>query len=327
MKACTASGSEIKKAPLHRAWLAGAVTTACLLAGCGGSGAGAPAVKHAPPGAVKKIDAHQTALSGHAKAVLVAAFSPDGTLILTTSEDGTARLWFTLSGHNVATLSDHRRAVTCGAFSPDGKTVVTGSDDRTARLWHVDGEPMAVLRGHEKGITSVAFSPDGKSVLTTSMDKTAMLWRRHDGKPLAVLKGHGDYVQSADFSPDGKTIVTASMDGTARVWRLNTAGAVPQSYRPKPRIEDEGSPANKPMDMATGVPECDEYLAKYMRCVHTSSHFKPSMRKTMERALVQVAHAWRKAGSTPAGRRSLVSACKQAGAAAKRHMTSIGCKW
>lgn len=314
---------------------AGRALACCLLAGCllgslfgcvGGPRAAAP-VAPLPAGSAKKIDAHQVALSGHQRAVLVAQFSPDGQLILTASEDGTARLWLTPSGSTAAMLSGHRRAVTCGAFSPDGKSVVTGSDDHTARLWHISGEVQAVLRGHQKGLTSVSFSPDGKTVLTTSLDKTARLWRRGDGKPLAVLEGHGDYVQTAAFSPDGKAIVSASMDGTARVWRLDFSGKVPTSYRPKRRPDIEGGPVNKPFELATGIPACDTYLSKYMQCMISSGQFSPSVRESVERSLMQAAHAWRQAAATPAGRKALVQACKQALVTAKRAMASFGCKW
>jgi len=300
---------------------------ACLLAGCAGSGPAArKPVTATVPASVKKIDAHQTALAGHQRAVLMARFSPDGQLILTTSEDGTARLWLATSGHSVASLTGHRRAVTCGAFSPDGETVVTGSDDRTARLWTLKGTALAVLRGHKKSVTSVTFSPDGKTVLTTSMDNTARLWRR-DGQPLAVLKGHGDYVQAASFSPDGKTIVTASMDGTARLWRLDTSGTLPAAYRPGRGPDHEGQPVNKPFDNATGVPECDDYLAKFMLCMSTSSRFPAAARVSVERSLLQMAHSWRQSSTTPSGRRALAQACKQALVAAKRSMASFGCKW
>ena len=304
---------------------------ACLLAaaahGCGGAPVKAPVAPPAPA-SVKKIDAHQTALSGHQAAVLVSRFSPDGQLILTASEDGTARLWLTTSGQNVATLSGHRRAVTCGAFSPDGQTVVTGSDDRTARLWTVSGAQKAVLRGHNKGVTSVSISPDGTSVLTTSMDRTARLWRLRDGRPLAVLRGHGDYVHSAMFAPDGKTIVTGSMDGTARVWRLDAAGTVPLSYRPKPGVHHEvGGPVNKPFELATGVPACDAYLSKYMQCVIQSGKFGKSTRESLERSLMQAAHTWRQSASTASGRAALAGACKTALSTARKAMRSFGCKW
>jgi hypothetical protein len=298
---------------------------ALALAGCGataGKGPGAPAT----PGSARKVDAHQTALRGHQGAVLVSRFSPNGRLILTASEDGTARLWMVATSKNLATLKGHRRAVTCAAWSADGNTIATGSDDRTVRLWHVSGVPLQVLRGHKKGVTSVTFSPDGKRVLSTSMDRTARLWRRHDGAPLAVLRGHGDYVQSAVFSPDGRTIVTGSMDGTARVWRLDR-GKVPAGYRPKRGARRESGPVNRPFEGATGVAECDDFLVKYAHCLHTSSHFTPAMRQQVERSLHQLAHSWRQTTTTATGRKALARSCTQALASVKKAMVAFGCKF
>src|SRR5262249_27905045 len=65
-----------------------------------------------------------------------AAFSPDGTRIVTASDDHTARLWDSDTGIEIITLR-HGGAVNSAAFSPDGKRVVTVSEDRTARVWDV----------------------------------------------------------------------------------------------------------------------------------------------------------------------------------------------
>ena len=64
-----------------------------------------------------------------------AAFSPDGTRVVTASDDKTARLWDAATGAPIAVLSGHEDAVWSAAFSPDGTRVVTASKDKTARLW------------------------------------------------------------------------------------------------------------------------------------------------------------------------------------------------
>ncbi len=76
-------------------------------------------------------------LAGHEATVNSAAFSPDGKLIVTASNDKTARLWDAGTGEVIRVLAGHEDGVNTAAFSPDGKRIVTASADKTARLWEV----------------------------------------------------------------------------------------------------------------------------------------------------------------------------------------------
>jgi len=73
----------------------------------------------------------------------------------------------------------------------------------------------------------------------------------------------------------------------------------------------------------TGVPECDEYLTKYMACIQ--SKVPESMRGTFEQSMNQARDAWKQAASTPAGKAALGAGCKQALDAAKQAMSAYGC--
>jgi WD40 repeat protein len=78
--------------------------------------------------------------------VTAVAFSPDGKLLATASDDGTARLWDPGTGQSVGQpLTRHTGAVYSVAFSPEGKLLATGSADNTARLWDVL-DPQAACR-------------------------------------------------------------------------------------------------------------------------------------------------------------------------------------
>src|SRR5713226_5717507 len=70
---------------------------------------------------------------GHTDAVLYAAYSSDGTKIVTASADHTARIWDAHTGRQVASLR-HDDDVLMAEFSPDGAFVTTGSEDNTARV-------------------------------------------------------------------------------------------------------------------------------------------------------------------------------------------------
>jgi WD40 repeat protein len=62
-------------------------------------------------------------------------FSPDGTHVVTTSDDWTARIWDTATGELLLTLTGHTDGVSGGGFSPDGGQILTTSHDGTARIW------------------------------------------------------------------------------------------------------------------------------------------------------------------------------------------------
>ena len=72
-----------------------------------------------------------------------AAFSPDGSRIVTASEDQTARIWDAASGKEIAVLRGHESSVTSAAFSRDGSRIVTASQDKVARIWDVGLETMS----------------------------------------------------------------------------------------------------------------------------------------------------------------------------------------
>jgi WD40 repeat protein len=67
--------------------------------------------------------------------VTSAAFSPDGSRIVTASWDNTARIWDAATAKEIAVLRGHDSLVHSAAFSPDGSRIVTASDDTTARIW------------------------------------------------------------------------------------------------------------------------------------------------------------------------------------------------
>jgi hypothetical protein len=162
-------------------------------------------------------------LKGHSDMVVHAAFSSDGTQVVTASADKTAHLWNTKTGIKTAVLVGHEDVLTSAAFSPDGTRVVTASKDKTARVWDTrTGAEISVLTGHGDALTSANISPDGTLVVTASWDKSARLWEAKTGIQVAVLEGHDRYVTSVAFSPDGTLVVTASLDDTARLWEIKT---------------------------------------------------------------------------------------------------------
>ena len=74
-----------------------------------------------------------------------------------------------------------------------------------------------------------------------------------------------------------------------------------------------------------GVPECDEYMTKYLACI--DSKVPEAARAQVRQSLDQTKATWKQAATTPEGKSALAMGCTQATATAKTAMSAYGCTW
>jgi WD40 repeat protein len=161
-------------------------------------------------------------LTGHTNGVSHCAYSRDGSLIATTSNDRTARVWDATTGATLRVFTGHNGPVSTCDVSVDATLLVTGGHDRSVRLWDIaTGAQRAVLAGHSLRVTSCRFAPDGTTLATTGYDQMAILWDIRTGTPQRHLL-HPSPVLSCAFSPNGASVATVCEDGSSRVWNVRT---------------------------------------------------------------------------------------------------------
>ncbi|KAL1410896.1 U3 small nucleolar RNA-associated protein 13 [Vanrija albida] len=143
--------------------------------------------------------------------ILVAAVSPDATLLATGSSDGIVKVWDLAGGYVTHMFRGHGGPVSALAFSfpstgeeRQRMELWTGSTDTKVRVFDLRdagarvvvaggsgaAKPKAVLEGHVSVVRGIAVTEDGRFAITGGRDKVVLVWDLGDQKE-ASSKGKG----------------------------------------------------------------------------------------------------------------------------------------
>ena len=192
-------------------------------------------------GCIKKVLEHSSPRKeleavvqmGHSRSITCVAFSPNGRLAVSGSDDSTLKLWEVFTGREVRTFKGIRANVTAVAFSPDGSLVFSGHNDGTLAFWEIStGQKIRTIKGHATWIHSVAFAPHSRLALSGSDDMTVRIWEVSTGQLFRTLKGlFQGRVNLAhttiSFSPDARLVLLSGLNMEIRkvstdraIWRI-----------------------------------------------------------------------------------------------------------
>lgn len=76
---------------------------------------------------------------------------------------------------------------------------------------------------------------------------------------------------------------------------------------------------------AVGVPDCDEFLAKYSACI--GAKVPPEHKDRMTSAIGQIRSNWAQVAQTPEGKAQLAAVCKQTADQLKQQVAALQCTW
>ncbi|WOG28294.1 F-box/WD repeat-containing protein [Endozoicomonas sp. 8E] len=154
----------------------------------------------------------------HDKLITSAKFSPDSLHLMTTSQDGTAKIYSQNAGSwEQKACIVHHGVVESACFSADCQHVLTIGADATAKIHSLqtDGswQPKANIV-HQDEILSAAFSPDACHLVTYSNDgMVRILGHEANGSWLqkAAIRNSIRF-RAACFSADSRNVAAISLD-------------------------------------------------------------------------------------------------------------------
>jgi WD40 repeat protein len=186
-------------------------------------------------------------LKGHTSAIRTVAFSPDGKLIATASEDAVLKFWDATTYKQQLSTKVKIDKLLCLGFSPDSSMVVVGGNRGIPEVAETGVVPnirfLDVRTGNDLFFFpaqlcpgSLSFSADGK-LLAVAGD-VGYFWlydipgrKSHacifDLKLKAVKGGPVSVV----FGPDGKTIAEGDSHGKIKLWLVPAAGAGLEEFK------------------------------------------------------------------------------------------------
>ncbi|ORX35243.1 WD40-repeat-containing domain protein [Kockovaella imperatae] len=170
-------------------------------------------------------------LIGHSGPVYSVSFDPihgssaPPQSLLSSSQDGTVRLWSLDTYSNLVVYRGHSKdPVWDVEWGPMGVYFATASRDRTARLWSSDRvNPLRMYTGHLSDVNCVKFHPNSLYLASGSNDNSCRLWDVQRGACVRLFLGHTDAVTTIAISPDGRTLASAGLDSNIWLWDLGSS--------------------------------------------------------------------------------------------------------
>jgi WD40 repeat protein len=168
--------------------------------------------------------------AGHYASVEAVAWSHDGKLVATGSNDKTIILWRSSDGRQIRTLTGSSSGVSSIEFNKLDTSLLSITRDGKIYIWNIITEEIKkTFAIQDTSFICASFSPDGTRIVAGTEKYGITIWDIASGNKIQQLKAipedlvaqqNYEYedIKSVEYSSDGKFIVAGAGDQTAIVW-------------------------------------------------------------------------------------------------------------
>lgn len=207
----------------RRGMMEASLGASALVAGAASAQVRRGATPAAPKAAaVPEVELPSPRKLAHTGAVNAVAYSPDGKLLVTASNDTLIKLWTVADNRLKAVLDGHRGGVSKLVFARDGSFLASASQNGEVRTWSMPaGQALATYETRSGPVLSLVLAPDGKLLAAGTRSGEIRLFATPSGSALTTIKAHGnENVTELAISPDGKTLASCAESGSQPVIKL-----------------------------------------------------------------------------------------------------------
>jgi len=178
-------------------------------------------IKSSNPGAVLTFEGHTNNVTG-------VAFHCEGKWMVTSSEDGTVKIWDTRSG-SVQRNYNHGSPVNDVVIHPNQGELISCDRAGTVRVWDLGENKCShqLIPEDDVSVASVTVASDGTMLCAGNNAGSVFVWRMIQNRDLTSLvpvcrfTAHTTYITRVLLSPDVRHLATCSADHTARIWSVD----------------------------------------------------------------------------------------------------------
>ena len=161
-------------------------------------------------------------LAGHAGLITALAFTQDGGRLLSSSWDGSVRIWDLESGEERARILHDDQVLAMQLFAGDSR-LATASRDGHVRVWDLahGGLVWSARVADGASLYGLAVDPTEELVAAGGDDRIIEVFRTASGRRTRALRGHAGSVSTLAWLPDGSRLISGSEDRTVRLWHMD----------------------------------------------------------------------------------------------------------